>query len=103
MTLRELLDGAVADLDDVRAAAAADGGTTWSTGTTVFAWLDAAGDVGDFRLDPAIAAAAARTPDTASSPRGPGWVRFRPAALDGHAADRAAAWFISAYRRTPRA
>jgi hypothetical protein len=49
-------------------------------------------------LDPAVAAAAQRTPDVTSSPRGPGWVRFRPRVLDGHAVDRAQAWLRSAHR-----
>lgn len=102
MTLRELLEGAAADLGDVHGTSSPDGGTIWSTGATPFAGLDAVGDTADFRLDPAIAAAAIRTPDTMLSPRGAGWVRFRPAALDGHAVDRATAWFISAYRRSPR-
>jgi hypothetical protein len=53
----------------------------------------------ELRLEPAIAAAAARTPDAAPSPRGPEWVRFNPHELDGHAADRLTAWFDLAYRR----
>ena len=46
-----------------------------------------------------IAAAAARTPDTAPSPRGPDWVRFNPRELDPHALDRLGAWLELAYRR----
>ena len=53
----------------------------------------------ELRLEPAIAAAAARTPDAAPSPRGPEWVRFNPRELDGHATDRLTAWFDLAYRR----
>ena len=41
------------------------------------------------------AARPTRTPST----RGPEWVRFTPAILDGHAADRAVAWLGSAARR----
>ena len=51
------------------------------------------------RLDPAVADAAARTPDVTLSSRGPGWVTFTPAELDDHAADRAVAWLASAHRR----
>ena len=43
--------------------------------------------------------AAARTPDVRRSPRGPGWVELRPPVVDGHAADRANAWFLSGHRR----
>lgn len=100
MTLEELLATLAADLEDVTASHAADGGTAWSRGAAVFASLDAGGGAAEFRLDPAIAAAATRTPDTGPSARGQGWVRFEPAALDGHAIDRATAWFISACRRT---
>ena len=57
------------------------------------------GDRAEFRLDPAVAAAALRTPDTSPSPRGADWVAFSPAALDGHALDRAKAWLASAWRR----
>ena len=49
-------------------------------------------------LDPAIAAAAQRTPDVTSSPRGPGWVSFRPGALDQFALDRAESWLRIAHR-----
>jgi hypothetical protein len=51
-----------------------------------------------FALDPAVAAAAARTPDTTPSGLGAGWIRFAPTTLDDHAADRAVAWFVSAHR-----
>lgn len=53
-------------------------------------------------LDPAIAAAALRTPDVVASTRGRGWVRFSPgssrAALD---VDRAEAWLRLAHRAAP--
>jgi hypothetical protein len=99
VTLETLLATVAADLEGVTASAAAEGGTTWTTGADPFAVLAADGRSAEFRLDPAIGAAAVRTPDTEPSPRGQGWVRFRPAALDGHAVDRATAWFISACRR----
>jgi hypothetical protein len=73
------------------------GAMTWSVADQAFAVLDTEGI--EIRLDPAIAAAATRTPDTAPSPRGPEWVRFNPVDLDGHAVDRLRAWLDLAYRR----
>jgi len=54
----------------------------------------------DVQLDPAIAAAALRTPGVMRSERGPGWVRFEPprdsrSPLD---VDRAVAWLRLAHR-----
>lgn len=99
MTLREVLtDAATGVVDDV-VAADHDGGTSWSAAGVVFAGLDRAGTSASFRLDPVLAGAARRTPDVGSSPGGPEWVTFRPSVLDGHAADRAAAWFVAALRR----
>ena len=98
MTLRALLETAAAELDAAMAVIAPDGEVGWSRGADLFAVLRTDGDAAEFRLDAAVAAAAVRTPDTAPSPRGSGWVLFRPAALDGHAVDRATAWFVSAYR-----
>jgi hypothetical protein len=46
-----------------------------------------------------IARAAVRTPDTAPSDRGAGWVRFAPARMDRLARDRAIAWVEVAWRR----
>lgn len=74
-----------------------DGVITWSVGDRPFAELGPSGV--EVRLDPAIAAAACRTPDTAPSPRGVEWVRFDPEELDGHAVDRLRAWLVLAYRR----
>jgi hypothetical protein len=71
--------------------------TTWAAGPSVFATLE--GDRAEFRLDPQIAAAALRTPDTGPSPRGGDWIVFAPAGLDDHAVDRVEAWFLSAHRR----
>ena len=71
--------------------------TTWSNAGVAFAVVRP-GAV-EVRLDPAIAAAASRTPDAAPSPRGREWVRFSPRAIDGHAVDRLTAWLDLAYRR----
>ena len=56
----------------------------------------------EFLLGPEVTAAALGTPDTHSSPRGPGWVAFRPRTVDRFALDRAAAWFGLAARFSPR-
>jgi hypothetical protein len=71
--------------------------TTWAAGPSVFATLE--GDRAEFRLDPQVAAAALRTPDTSASGRGSDWIAFVPPVLDDHAVDRAEAWFLSAHRR----
>jgi hypothetical protein len=97
--LRRLLEDAAAELEAVDAATAPGEEVTWSHADQPFAAISADGRAAEFGLDAAVAAAATRTPDVVPSGRGPGWVRFRPAALDDHGADRAAAWFASAYRR----
>jgi hypothetical protein len=96
VNLREALDDGLAELNDVEEAAAG-GGVEWRRGDLPFAAL--AGDAAEFRLDPLVAKAALRTPDTSASKRGGDWVRFSPAVLDGHAIDRAQAWLASAWRR----
>jgi hypothetical protein len=88
-----------ATLPDVEAATDPDGAVVWSRGGQPFAVLSADGSAAEFRLDPAVASAAAKTPDVLTSGRGPGWVRFSPLVLDDHGVDRAAAWFTSAHRR----
>jgi hypothetical protein len=99
MTLREILDAASASTPGVDVATEADGSVTWSVAGTVFAVLSSDGTAAEFLLDPIVAGAAARTPDVRRSPRGPGWVEIRPRVVDGHVADRAAAWFLSGHRR----
>jgi transcription elongation factor len=99
MTLRDLLADEAADLPGAVATVASDGSATWSRGGRPIAIVSADGSSAEFALDPAVADAAARTPDVTSSNRGPGWVVFAPSDLDDHAADRAAAWLASAHRR----
>lgn len=99
MTLQELLEEAALGLDDVSVLTDDIGAMSWARRGRAFAALSADGSVASFALDPAVATAAIRTPDTTGSPRGAGWVDFAPADLDDHAADRAEAWFESAYRR----
>ncbi|HEU5204246.1 MAG TPA: hypothetical protein VFU17_08120 [Candidatus Limnocylindrales bacterium] len=96
MILRTLLEEATGDLDDVESVVAGQG-IEWRRGGRMFAVADR--DVAEFRLDPLVAKAALRTPDTEPSKRGPDWVRFSPQVLDGHAVDRAEAWLASAWRR----
>lgn len=96
------------DMTDVLASAAEglagvtardEGGTTvWREGTEAVSFATLDGGRAEFRLDPLVARAALRTPDTAPSPRGPEWVAFAPAQLDDAAIDRAEAWFLSAHR-----
>jgi len=96
LTLAEILAAAAEGLGDVTVDTGT-GGATWAVGPAVFATL--AGDLAEFRLDPTVAAAALRTPDTARSIRGTDWIVFGPPLLDDHAVDRAEAWFLSAHRR----
>ena len=96
MTLRDALDETLADLDDVEETASG-GAVEWRRGGRPFAAL--AGDAAEFRLDPLVAKAALRTPETSASKRGADWVRFAPRVLDDHGIDRAQAWLASAWRR----
>lgn len=99
MNLRELLEEEASALPGLRSAVGPDGSITWSRGGRAFAVATEDGSSAEFALDPAVADAAARTPDVATSTRGPGWVTFAPLDLDDHAADRAVAWLASAHRR----
>jgi hypothetical protein len=99
VNLRKLLEEEGSDLPGSESRVGSDGSTTWSRGGRPFAVAAADGSSAEFALDPAVADAAARTPDVTLSSRGPGWVSFAPAELDDHAADRAVAWLASAHRR----
>lgn len=96
MSLPATLAGLAANLEDV-GVLISRGSMTWSRGQTAFAVLS--GSSVELRLDPAIAAAALKTPDTAASERGPEWVRYAPPTLEGHDLDRLTAWFALAHRR----
>ena len=72
-------------------------GRAWSRRGVEFAVVGPFGV--EIRLDPQVAAAAGRTPDTATSARGAEWVRFNPRELDAHALDRLEAWLELAHRR----
>ncbi len=66
----------------------------------VFACLGA--DFLEVGLEPSIATAALRTPDTQPSMRGAGWIVFMPRKTDQFALDRAEAWVKLAHRRAFR-
>ena len=93
--LREAAAGVASPVEPT---AGPDGSVGYERGERLFAILEADGDAASFRLAEAVAAAALRTPDTSASDQGRGWVTLRPATLDGHARDRAVAWFESAWR-----
>jgi hypothetical protein len=98
--LAATLDDLAVELEDTRRETSG-GTTTWSRGSIAFAALD--GSTVELRLDPAVAAAALRTPDTAPSPRGEAWVRYAPPTLDDQDFDRLEAWFGLAHRRAAAA
>jgi hypothetical protein len=66
-------------------------------GSRVVASLEAG--AATYRLDPAVVAAALRTPDTRRSGGASDEIVFAPRTLDRYAADRAVAWLGSAVRR----
>jgi hypothetical protein len=95
-TLRDLALDTIDGLDDVTSAPGGDA-TYYSRAGHPFAALTE--HELEVRLEPFVAIAALRTPDTAESPRGPGWVRFSPPVLDRFAADRVIAWIEHAWRQ----
>ena len=95
-TLDERVEAVLEDLDGVTRRR--DGAAVLlSAGNRVFAVLGA--DLLEVALEPPIAAAALRTPDTRPSPRGAGWIAFTPRAADQFALDRAESWVRLAHRR----
>ena len=95
-TLATTLAGLATGLEDVRVHITG-GSMTWSRGPVAFAVLD--GPAVELRLDRAVAEAALKTPGTEASERGPEWVRYAPATIEGHDLDRLTAWFALAHRR----
>jgi hypothetical protein len=78
----------------------ADDGVSYASGQAIVAVVT--GGTAEFRLRADVAAAAARTPDAAPSPRGPEWVAFSPTVFDRFARDRIEAWFEFAVRQERR-
>ena len=98
LTLSEALAAAAGDLTGIVRGETPDGAVEYRHHEVTFAVVEAGGGAASFRLAPAVAEAALRTPDTGRSLRGRGWVTLGPAIVDGHAIDRATAWLVSAWR-----
>lgn len=94
-TLRDLAVDTIDGLDDVSSAPDGDVAVYARGGRPFAAVTEHELEV---RLEPFVATAALRTPGTAGSARGPGWVHFVPPLLDRFAADRAVAWIEHAWR-----
>ena len=94
-SLGSVLDERAAQAPDVTIAATAVR-VEYRLGPSPFARRS--GTSADFRLQPDVAEAAARTPDAAISALGPEWVTFAPRSFDRFARDRATAWFDFALR-----
>src|SRR5688500_14295634 len=93
----ELLASIAPFLDDVVASEdVASGVTVYRRGEREIARMD--GRSMEVRLPPDIAEAAIRTPDTVAMGDEQGWVRFTPTSAERHVADRAEAWFRTAWR-----
>jgi len=95
-SLDERVGAVIAELGgvDVRSDGAS---VSFAAGGAVFAVLS--GDLLEVALDATVLKAALKTPDTAASVRGPGWIAFSPQAVDRFALDRAEAWVRFAHRR----
>jgi hypothetical protein len=97
-TLEERVEAVIAELEGV-AVVLSDDERELRTRGRLFAVVSS--DALEVVLDPAVAAAARRTPDVTGSARGPAWVTFRPRVADRFALDRAEAWLRSAHRGPP--
>ena len=95
-SLDERIGTVLEELDDVDRARDGDADRL-SVGGRAFAFVGI--DRLEVALDPVVAQAALRTPDTRRSPRSPDWVVFSPAVSDRFALDRAEAWVRLAHRR----
>ncbi len=97
-TLAEALAAAAVGLEPIERRPGTGGAVEYLRAGRLLAMLEAGGSAASFLLSPAVVDAALRTPDTAPSTRGRGWIILRPTILDGHAVDRATAWLESAWR-----
>ena len=94
-SLDERVEAVIDDLGGVERRRDGDA-VAYAVGGRVFATLD--GERLEAALDAAVSKAALRTPDTAASPAGAGWIAFTPRVVDRYALDRAEAWVRFAYR-----
>src|SRR5262245_2339206 len=93
----ELVASIAPFLDEVVASEdAASGMMVYRRGEREIARMDA--QALEVRLPPDVADAASRTPDTVAIGGEPGWIRFTPTSAERHVADRAEAWFRTAWR-----
>jgi hypothetical protein len=97
-SLAEALAEAAMGLEPIERRPGSGGSVEYLRAGRVLAILETGGFAASFLLSAAVADAALRTPDTAPSTRGRGWITLRPLILDGHAVDRATAWLESAWR-----
>jgi hypothetical protein len=95
-SLEAAIEAAVSELPSV-ATRAAGRRREYLVASRVVATLD--GNVAEYALDAAVAAAALRTPDTRRSASASDRIAFEPQTLDRYAVDRALAWFRHAVRR----
>ena len=99
LALNDLASALAQELGEV--STSVDGAvTTYARGDATFA--RASSDALEVRLPEDIGVAALRTPDSSALPDDPGWIRFAPVAPDPHVADRAQAWFRTAWRHAEK-
>jgi hypothetical protein len=94
--ITELVASIAPFLDDIVVEHRADGSSVYRRGDIEIARADATSL--DVRLPDDIAEAATRTSDTVAIDGRPGWIRFTPRSDERHVADRAEAWFRTAWR-----
>ncbi len=93
--LGEVVETAIAELGEA-AETRSGNAVEYRRGSTLFAALEPAAV--ELRLQPDIAEAVLRTPETAPSRRGSEWVRFAPTEIDQFVIDRLEAWLTAAWR-----
>lgn len=98
-TLAARVRAIASELDGVQITRTRDGDEL-RRDSRVFAVVE--GDAAELRLQPDVAEAVLRTPDTAPSGRGREWVRFEPRTIEPSVEDRLAAWVTSAWRAADR-
>jgi hypothetical protein len=94
--IAELVASIAPFLDDVASEVDPGGLAVYRRGAIEIARADARSL--EVRLPADIAEAAARTTDAVALEGEPGWIRFTPRSDERHVADRAEAWFRTAWR-----